>query len=116
PFRLPLPERHRNGIILTAYGPCAADQELLEHAGARDEALKSRVDNLCAQIGRCEFHYRQGREPQPVAGKSILLADDGLTPGHDLRAAVAALRTSGARLITLAMPIASRRNLHLLGA
>src|SRR3954463_15368410 len=40
--------------------------------------------------------YRDGREGLPVAGRDVLLIDDGLATGATVRAAVGELRAGGA--------------------
>jgi putative phosphoribosyl transferase len=49
--------------------------------------------------------YRKGRPPVDVLGRCVILADDGLTTGATMRAAVLALRLQQAARIVVAVPI-----------
>ena len=55
-----------------------------------------------------ERAYRDDRPPPDVAGKTVLLVDDGLATGASMRAAAAALRALGAGRSVVAVPVASR--------
>lgn len=60
-----------------------------------------------AEIDRRDVAYR-GAEPAPqLAGRVVLLVDDGLATGSTMRAAVAAVRTQHPRRIVVAAPVAS---------
>jgi len=57
------------------------------------------------ELERREQMYRAGREPLNVAGKTVILIDDGLATGSTMRAAVQALRLSNAQKIVVAVPV-----------
>src|SRR5439155_4801511 len=57
------------------------------------------------ELERREQMYRAGREPLNVAGKTVILIDDGLATGSTMRAAVQALRLSAAATIVVAVPV-----------
>ena len=50
--------------------------------------------------------WRGGRPLPPVAGRCVILVDDGLATGTTVRAALAALRQRGAARLLLAVPVA----------
>ncbi|MBW3546639.1 MAG: phosphoribosyltransferase [Actinobacteria bacterium] len=60
------------------------------------------------ELDRREQRYRQGRPPPDVAGKVVILVDDGLATGATMRAAVAALRRHRPSRIVVAVPAAAR--------
>jgi predicted phosphoribosyltransferase len=69
------------------------------------------VDRAAAEeareLERREQSYR-GQRPEPqVAGKTVILVDDGLATGSTMRAAVAALRQQGPARIVVAVPVAA---------
>jgi putative phosphoribosyl transferase len=61
-----------------------------------------------AEVARCEKAFRGSREPLAIAGRTIILVDDGLATGATMRAAVRALRQQNPAGIIVAVPIGSR--------
>lgn len=58
-----------------------------------------------AELARRERLYRQGLKPLTVAGKAVVIVDDGVATGATMLAAVAALRKAGAERILAAAPV-----------
>ncbi|GHE30360.1 hypothetical protein GCM10017673_36290 [Streptosporangium violaceochromogenes] len=58
------------------------------------------------ELLRRERLYREGRPPPDLAGKTVLLVDDGLATGASMRAAVEALRAHRPAWIVVAVPTA----------
>ena len=65
---------------------------------ARDEA---------AELARREQLYRGNQAPPALAGRTVILVDDGLATGATMRAAVRAVRTQAPARIVVAVPVAS---------
>lgn len=61
-----------------------------------------------AELARRERAYRGGNLPLPVAGKKVILVDDGIATGSTMRAGVAALRCLQPTRIVIAVPVAPR--------
>jgi len=59
------------------------------------------------ELARRERAYRDDRPPLEVAGRTVILVDDGLATGASMRAAVAALRAEAAARIVVAVPVAA---------
>jgi putative phosphoribosyl transferase len=59
-----------------------------------------------AELERREKAYRGARPPPRIAGRTVILVDDGLATGASMKAAIAALRTSHARRVVVAVPVA----------
>lgn len=58
------------------------------------------------ELARREAAYRRGRPPLDVAGRTVILVDDGIATGATIEAAVVALRAMHARSIVIAVPVA----------
>jgi predicted phosphoribosyltransferase len=59
------------------------------------------------ELERRERVFRGDRPPMRVAGRTVVLVDDGLATGSTMRAAVRALRQEGAGRIIVAVPVAA---------
>ena len=59
------------------------------------------------ELARRERAYRGDRPPPGIAGKTIILVDDGLATGSTMRAAIAALRLQKPASIIVAVPVAA---------
>jgi predicted phosphoribosyltransferase len=60
------------------------------------------------ELDRREGEYRAGRPPLDVAGKVVILVDDGLATGSSMRAAVRALRRLDPARLVVAVPVGAR--------
>lgn len=61
-----------------------------------------------AELARREKAYRDDRPMIEVAGRTVVVVDDGVATGSTMRAAVAALRAQGAGRIVVAVPVGAR--------
>jgi putative phosphoribosyl transferase len=58
------------------------------------------------ELARRVAVYREARAPVDVAGRPVIIVDDGLATGATARAAIAVAHESGATHVTLAVPVA----------
>ena len=72
-----------------------------------EEQFRRALERAVKELNERERLYRGGRPPPKVAGRTIVLIDDGLATGATMRAAVEALRQQEPRQIIVAVPIAS---------
>jgi putative phosphoribosyl transferase len=59
-----------------------------------------------AELKRRAQRFRAGREPVPLAGRVVVIVDDGVATGSTARAACQIARDQGAARIVLAVPVA----------
>ncbi len=83
------------------------DDELLARLGLGRSDLRPVVARERAELDRRVKVYRGGRPAPEVAGRAVILVDDGLATGGTARAAVRALRGRSAGRIVLAVPVAA---------
>jgi putative phosphoribosyl transferase len=68
------------------------------------------------ELERRERLYREGRPPLSLAGRDVILVDDGVATGASAAAAIAALRRFEVRSITFAVPVGPPSTLAWLAA
>jgi len=70
-----------------------------------DAAIEAVTIKETAELQRREQIYRDGRPAPELRDRIVILVDDGLATGATMRAAVKALRESGAAKIVVAVPV-----------
>jgi predicted phosphoribosyltransferase len=99
-----------------AMGAIAAVGEEVEAVRSDDVLARVPVDDdAAAEVQRdelTELHrrraaYRGDRPPPAVAGRTVVLVDDGLATGATMRAALAAVRGAGPAAVVVAVPVGS---------
>ncbi|XAW55638.1 phosphoribosyltransferase family protein [Blastococcus sp. HT6-4] len=82
-------------------------ENVLDRAGV-DAATFERVRaEEVSELRRRTAAYRGDRPPLALAGRRVVLVDDGLATGSTMRAAVAAVRHQEPAHLTVAVPVAS---------
>ena len=71
------------------------------------EAQRRAAAQAQEELGRREAVFRAEREAAPVAGRTVLVVDDGLATGATVAAAVAAVQGAGAAVVVVAVPVAA---------
>jgi len=71
---------------------------------------REQVDRVAAaeeqELHRRERAYRDHRPPEPIAGRSVIIVDDGLATGATMKAAIAALKQGNPAELIVAVPVA----------
>ncbi|HVR71406.1 MAG TPA: phosphoribosyltransferase family protein [Vicinamibacteria bacterium] len=82
------------------------DEESLAWLRVPAGYVDSEVERQRREIQRREEVYRQGRPPAPLAGRTVVLVDDGVATGLTARAALAAVSRQHPKEAVLAVPVA----------
>ena len=77
------------------------------HIDPDGSAMREAVQRERRELSRREELYRGGRTMCKVAGRCVIVVDDGLATGSSMRAAVIALRQHAPARIVIAVPVAS---------
>jgi len=94
---------------LAGDGTCVVDEELVESLGVAPQELDAAVARESAEIARRERAYRNARPAPELAGKTVIVVDDGLATGATMRAAAIALRRHKPAKLVVAVPVAAPR-------
>jgi putative phosphoribosyl transferase len=90
-----------------AAGTTWLNERLIAELGIPRAAVERVVDQESREVARREALYRPGRPALAVAGRTVILVDDGLATGASAVAGLRMLRHCGARRLVFAAPICS---------
>lgn len=82
------------------------DLSLLKQLCVSNEAMEEVAAAEGEELERQERLYRGDRPALPVAGKTVILVDDGIATGSCILAAIATMRKQGAARVVVAVPVA----------
>lgn len=94
-------------------GEVVWEQGLLSQLTVESEELKEKIQQGWKELKRREDVYRAGKSQLDVAGKTILLIDDGIATGATTLSAVRYLKRHKAKVV-LAVPVASKESANKL--
>ncbi len=86
-------------------GARVVSRSIVRLAEVSDEELAAIEARERAEVERRADRYREGRARVPLAGRTIVVVDDGIATGATARAACAVARVEGARRVVLAVPV-----------
>jgi putative phosphoribosyl transferase len=87
-------------------GVLVLNEETVRDYGVRRDQVEAIVDAEKQELERRERSYRGDRPFPDLAGRTVILIDDGLATGSTMRAAVAALRQERPARVIVAVPTA----------
>jgi predicted phosphoribosyltransferase len=87
-------------------GVRAINRSVVDAFGITREAVEAITALAMREIAARETAYREGAPALSPAGRTVLLVDDGLATGATMRAAIAAVRSTGPRHVVVAVPVA----------
>ena len=89
-------------------------REVIAHLGITNEEIEREAALELEELSRRERAYRGDRPMPALAGKTVLLVDDGIATGATAEAATEALRRLGASRVVIAAGVASRQAIEQL--
>jgi putative phosphoribosyl transferase len=104
--KLGAPGRPELGIgALAEDGTAILDQSTVKALGIGHDQIETVLAREAAELARRRDVYRGDRAPLPVAGRAVVLVDDGIATGVTTIAAVRMLRHRGAARVVTAVPV-----------
>ncbi len=91
---------------LASGGRVVVNDDVVRALRVSPQQLRDVAEREGRELIRRETAYRGGRPPVDVAGKTVILVDDGLATGASMLAAVQALREADPAEIVIAVPAA----------
>jgi putative phosphoribosyl transferase len=95
-------------------GVLVVDDDLVRRMGVSAGQLEQVIERERGELARREEAFRGGRPPLDVAGRTIVLVDDGIATGATARASVRAARVLGPARVVVGAPTASRQAVDVL--
>jgi putative phosphoribosyl transferase len=88
-------------------GVSVLNEDLVRELAIPDAVIRRVARQELAELERRQDAYRGGRPPLEVAGRTLIVVDDGLATGATVRAAVVALRQQQPARLVVAVPVAA---------
>lgn len=110
---MPGHEEYAAGAVVG--GAAVFNPDALAAAGLTEADFAPQIDRLNAENEARRARYLPGRDPEPLAGRTAIIVDDGIATGATIRASIRALRARGAGAIWIAVPVGPADTIAALG-
>jgi putative phosphoribosyl transferase len=91
------------------------DEHVTEQTGLSGAEIAAVEGRERAELDRRVGRLRGGRPPVPLAGRTVVIVDDGIATGATARAACQVARARGAGRVVLAVPVGPAESVESLG-
>jgi putative phosphoribosyl transferase len=94
------------GAVVDGAAPLQVfNHEIMAHDGLRESDLADTIARELQVIAERRRTYLAGRAPVPLAGRDVVVVDDGVATGATMRVALQAVRAQRPRSLTVAVPV-----------
>jgi putative phosphoribosyl transferase len=106
PHKLGAPDNPELAIgAIAEDGSTVLDENLTRYLGVSREYIQGESERQKQEIKRRLELYRQGMAPLELRGRNVIIVDDGIATGSTMKAALASVKNSGAKSVTVAVPV-----------
>jgi predicted phosphoribosyltransferase len=81
------------------------DEGLIRSLRVSEEAVAAEIDRQVVEVERRLDRYRSGRPAPGIAGRTVIVVDDGVATGATLTAVLRSLRAAGPDHLVCAVPV-----------
>jgi putative phosphoribosyl transferase len=104
--KIPLPLSPEGGFgSITDDGTMILNEDLVKKTGLTQQQIDYQVGQVRKDIRARSLLYRKDKRPIVVAGRTVILVDDGLASGYTMRAAIASVRQRKPDKVIAAVPV-----------
>jgi len=89
------------------------NEDLIRTVGASQDYVNREVTFQKEEVERRLRFYRNGRPDPEVAGKTVIIVDDGIATGYTFRASLESVRERRPRHLVAAAPVAARESAEM---
>lgn len=93
-------------------GVCVFNDSVVVGLGVTQSTIDAVIKRELPELERREASYRRNRLPLEIAGRRVILVDDGMATGATMRAAVKAVKSFGPKSVAVAVPVAAKDSLE----
>lgn len=97
-------------------GDVVLNREAIRAFSIPDSYVKRASEEARAEVDRRVRAYRGGREAPRIAGRTVIVVDDGVATGSTLIAVLRSVRAAGASRLVCAVPVGPPDTVAALGA
>jgi len=87
-------------------GEVVLSDEVISAYGVEEAYIRQEVEDQKKVIEKRKALYREGKEITGLAGRTVILVDDGVATGSTIKAAIAALKKLKPKKLVAALPVA----------
>jgi putative phosphoribosyl transferase len=100
------PELGVGAVVDGDHPQTVINQEVVRALAVSPEYLANEIQAQLAEIRRRQEIYRKGRPAPQLAGRTVIVVDDGIATGGTVRAALRGVRRAAPAKLVLATPVA----------
>lgn len=84
------------------------DYFIVPHEGVTDEYINKELQRIRSRLKEMYIKFMGDKEPENLAGKTVIVIDDGIATGNTLMGTINVLRKSKPGKIVIGVPVASK--------
>jgi predicted phosphoribosyltransferase len=105
--KIPIPDNPETGFgAMTLDGDIFINQQLIASLGLSPEQISKQIELVRNVLKKRKQFLQKKMLFHRIAGKSVILVDDGLASGYTMMASIDNVRNKGARKVIVAVPTA----------